>query len=84
MNLRRAALEEAHNQALEGTNLKAIAERFTDYPGGFFKYHEPYDVRKSLMVPQLAGQIEKLDEGDISGIIEGESGYYFVRLVNKD
>ncbi|HUU29180.1 MAG TPA: peptidylprolyl isomerase [archaeon] len=80
----RTALEEARKQALAGTSLKTLAESSAGDPAGEFIYNEPYEVRKSLLLPGLASQIEKMDEGDISGIIENELGYFFVRLIKKD
>jgi parvulin-like peptidyl-prolyl isomerase len=80
----RAALEEAYKQARAGTELKTLAQRFADNPDGLFIYSEPYDVRKNMLVPELAVQIEKMGEGGITDIIERDKEYYFVRLIKKD
>ena len=80
----RKLLEEARKQAMAGVPLARIPERFSLSQDGVIKYNEKYQVRKNLMVPQLAEQVENMDEGDISGIIEAEAGFYFVRLLEKD
>jgi len=80
----RAALEEAYKQARAGTELKTLAQRFADNPDGLFIYSEPYGVRKNMLVPELAVQIEKMGEGGITDIIERDKEYYFVRLIKKD
>ena len=79
----RTALEKARSQAAAGFELKVLQERFAENPDGVFIYHEPYEVRKNLLIPTLAVQIEKMDEGDLSEIMESGMNYYFIRLIEQ-
>ena len=79
----RLALEQARKQVLAGTDMETVAMRFAKHPAGEFKYNKPYAVRKNLLVPELAAQIEKMEEGEVSSILEGDTGFYFVRFVKK-
>jgi len=47
-------------------------------------YSEKYSVRKNLIVTELAKQLENMDEGDVSGILETQNGFYFLRLLETD
>ncbi|MBN2287811.1 MAG: peptidylprolyl isomerase [Candidatus Glassbacteria bacterium] len=77
------ALEEARRQAEAGVELKLLGERLAGSPEGVFSYNEPYAVRKSMLVPELAEQVEKMDGGDVSGIVESGMNYYFIRLTEN-
>ena len=79
----RKVLEEARAQAEAGAELKVLSERFAGHPEGVFIYNEPYQVRKNLLIPELAAQVEKIDEGEVSEILEKEKNFYFIRLVEK-
>ncbi|MFH1069378.1 MAG: peptidylprolyl isomerase [Candidatus Glassbacteria bacterium] len=78
------ALEEARRQAAAGQSLEAVAQSLAGNPDGKFSYHEKYSVRKNVLRPELAAELAKLDEGDLSPVLENESGFYFVRLVARD
>jgi len=80
----RKLLEEARRQAMAGVSLAALPERFALSQDGALSFNEKYSVRKNLLVPELAEQIENMDEGDISGILESQAGFYFVKLLEKD
>ena len=77
------ALEEARKLALSGVSLQQLAEQFADSPEGGFSAGEKFEVRKNLLVPELAAEIGKMDTGDVSNILENENGYYIVRLLEK-
>ena len=79
----RKALQEARSQAAAGVELRLLAERFAEHPDGAFKYIKPYQVRKNLLLPEIALQVEKMDEGDLSEILETETSCYFLRLLEK-
>lgn len=80
----RKILEEARRQAAAGLPLAQLPERFALSQDGALTFNEKYMVRKNLMVPELAEQMENMDEGDVSGIVESQAGFYFVRLLEKD
>ena len=80
----RKLLEEARRQAMAGVSLAVLPERFALSQDGALSFNEKYSVRRNLLVPELAKQIEDMDEGDVSGILESQAGFYFVRLLEKD
>ncbi len=77
------ALRQARELVRRGSPFPAVAESLADNPDGVFKYNEPYEVRRNMLIPSLAQELSKLDEGDVSGIIETDDGAYFVRLLKK-
>lgn len=83
-SLARKLLEEARRQAMTGVPLVELPERFALSQDGALTFNEKYMVRKNLMVPELAKQMEDMDEGDISGILKSPVGFYFVQLLEKD
>ena len=80
----RKLLDEARKQAEAGAPLAGLPERFALSQDGMLTYSEKYSVRKNLIVTELAKQLENMDEGDVSGILESQNGFYFVRLIETD
>lgn len=78
------ALEEARRQADEGQSLAALAGHYADSQDGTFSYHEKFSVRRNVLRPELAAELAKIDEGEVSGVLENESGYYIVRLISRE
>ncbi|MCE5272174.1 peptidylprolyl isomerase [bacterium] len=79
----RKVAEQARRQALSGEQLEKIAAELNSTSEAEVSYSKPYEVRKRLLLPQIAEKIEKLDAGDISELISGDSNYYFIRLMEK-
>jgi len=80
----RRALEQARRQADEGAGLAGLAQQLAGSPDGEFIYSEKFSVRKNVLRPDLAEQLGKMDTGDVSGVLENESGFYFVRLLEDE
>ncbi|MFC1537392.1 peptidylprolyl isomerase [Gemmatimonadota bacterium] len=79
----RKAIEEARRQAMAGIELKVLSERFAGNPKGLFVYNAPYNVRKNQLIPELAAQVDKTDEGEVSEVLESGKNYYFIKLIEK-
>ena len=78
------ALEEARRQAGDGQSLAALAGNLVGNPDGTFSYHEKFSVRRNMLRPELAAELAKIDEGEVSGVLENETGYYIVRLLTRE
>jgi parvulin-like peptidyl-prolyl isomerase len=80
----RTLARQAQKMALSGVALKDLAERLGgESPDGLFSYLEPYEVRRNLLLPEIAAMLDKMDTGDITKVIEGDTGMYFIRLVER-
>ncbi len=80
----RRALEQARRRAEEGESMAALAQELEGNPDGEFIHAEKFSVRKNVLRPELASQISEMDAGDVSGVLENEKGFYFVRLLEDE
>lgn len=79
----RKVAEQARKQALSGEPFDRIADELNATSEAEVSYSKPYEVRKRLLLPNIAEKLEKLDAGEISELISGDSNFYFIRLVEK-
>ena len=69
--------------AQDGQTLEEIQSELEGETDAEVSYSKPYEVRKRMLLPQIAKLVEDLDEGDVSEVLSGENGYYFIKLVKK-
>ncbi len=79
----RQVAEQARSMALAGKKLEIIAGELASTADAAVSYSKPYEVRKNLLLPNIARIIEKLEPGDISELISADDSYYFLRLADK-
>lgn len=79
----RKVAEQARSMALAGKKLEAVAEELAPTDEAAVSYSKPYEVRKNLLLPNIAQIIEKLEPGEISELISADNSFYFLRLADK-
>jgi PPIC-type peptidyl-prolyl cis-trans isomerase-like protein len=80
----RRALEQVRRRAEEGTSIAALAQELEGNPEGTFSHGEKFSVRKNVVRPELASQLSEMEAGDVSGVLENNKGFYFVRLLEDE
>lgn len=79
----RKVADHARGLAMRGRPLEQIQEELQGGPDAELSYSKPYEVRKRMLIPQIAQIVDKLGRGDVSEVLGSNSGYYFIRLVDK-
>lgn len=80
----RRALEQARKRAEQGVSMAALAQELEGNPEGTFSHGEKFSVRKNVIRPELTSQLSKMKIGDVSGVLENDKGFYFVRLLEDE
>jgi parvulin-like peptidyl-prolyl isomerase len=80
----RRALEQIRRRAEEGTSMAVLAQELEGNPEGIFSHGEKFSVRKNVVRPELASQLIEMETGDVSGVLENDKGFYFVRLLDDE
>ncbi len=77
--LRRGMIEEVLEEINAGTDPEQIAERLATGDASV-----PLEIDRGELPSELEREVSSMREGEVSGVLESERGFYIVKVVHRD
>lgn len=79
----RTKMENIRNRVLEGESFKTMAILYSEDPGSAKKGGEIGLAGRGELYPEFEAVAFKLDEGEISDIVETKAGFHIIQLIDR-
>ncbi len=79
----REKIENIRNRILKGENFATLAVLYSEDPGSALKGGELGFFSRNDMVPEFSAAAFRLNEGEVSPVVETDFGYHIIQLIER-